>query len=175
MLGKISYNNFVNQCCIICSSAIFRRKALEKSGLFNEHPFLQPGQDYELWLRIGVLGEIWNLAEPLVVYRETPSFHYNKNNSRHDNYKASANIYESALNGVEDIPSPLSYPENAHFAHACRREKDFYLAGPKFLGRLRHEMQSKLIKFLTLRRDRIMNKFIHSSINFILKRFDLIV
>jgi hypothetical protein len=95
-------------------------------------------------LRIGALGEIWNLTEPLVVCRETPSTHYNKNPNRHDKYKILANIYVSALKGVEGIPNPLSYSENARLAAACRRERDFYLAGPRFLGRLRHEMQSKI-------------------------------
>ena len=145
MFGKINYNDFVNQNYLIHSSVIFRRNAIEKSGLYNEDPSLQPGQDYELWLRIGALGgEIWNLTEPLIVYRETPSTHYNKNPNRHDKYKILANIYVSALKGVVGIPNPLSYSENACLAVACRRERDFYLAGPRFLGRLRHEMQSKI-------------------------------
>jgi hypothetical protein len=63
---------------------------------------------------------------------------------RRDNYKARANILESVLQGVGNIPSPLSRPENAHIAAACRRERDFYLAGPRFLGRFRHEMPSKI-------------------------------
>jgi len=144
MFGKINYNNFVNQNYLINSSVIFRRNAIEKSGLFSEDSSLQPGQDYELWLRIGALGEIWNLAEPLVVYRETPSTHYNKKPNRHDKYKILANIYLSALKVFEGRPNPLSYPENAHLAVACRRERNFYLAGPRFLGRLRHEMRSKI-------------------------------
>jgi glycosyltransferase involved in cell wall biosynthesis len=144
MFGKINYNNFVNQNYLISSSVIFRRNAVEKSGSCNEDPSLQPGQDYELWLRIGALGEIWNLTEPLVVYRETPATHYNKNHNRHDNYKAAANVFKYALKGVEGIPNPLSYPENAHLAAACQRERDFYLSGPRFLGRLRHEMRSKI-------------------------------
>lgn len=139
LLGKINYNQFVNQNCINCSTVIFQRNAAEKSGLFNEASFLQPGQDYELWLRMGALGEIWNLAEPLVVCRDTPSTHYKKKPDRREKYKSFANIYSAALNGVESIPSPLSYPENAHLAAVCRRERDFYLAGPKFLGRFRHE------------------------------------
>jgi glycosyltransferase involved in cell wall biosynthesis len=139
MLGKINYNQLVNQNCLNCSSVIFQRNAVEKSGLFNEALFLQPGEDYELWLRIGAFGEIWNLAEPLVICRETPSSHYEKNPDRHDKYKRMANIYASALKGVEDIPSPLSYPVNAHLAVVCRRERDFYLAGPRFMGRFMHE------------------------------------
>jgi glycosyltransferase involved in cell wall biosynthesis len=139
MFSKISYSDFVNQNCLIHSSVIFRRKIIVKSGMFNEDPSLQPGQDYDLWLRMGALGEIWNLAEPLMVYRESPSFHYNKKPDRHKKYKSFAKIYSAALNGVEGVPSPLSYPENAHLAAIVRREKKFYMAGPKFLGRLMHE------------------------------------
>lgn len=152
MFSKINYNEFVNQNCLILSSVMFRRKIIEKSGFFNENPSLQPGQDYELWLRMGALGEIWNFAEPLMVYRESTSFHYNKKPDRREKYKSFANIYSAALNGVEGIPSPLSYPENAHLADICRRERDFYLAGPRFLGRFRHERKSKIIHFFNFKK-----------------------
>jgi len=147
----------LSQNCIVHSSAIFLRKVAEKAGLYNENLSPPVGEDYELWLRIGALktaeeietkpkqhaddyelwlragalGEVWNLTEPLVVYRKTPLVYY-LNLNRRDKYKAFANIYESVLNGVGNIPSPLSYPENAHFAVTCRRERDFYLAGPGF-------------------------------------------
>ncbi|MGA3280010.1 MAG: glycosyltransferase family 2 protein [Smithella sp.] len=150
MLGKIHYTKLVNQNHLINSSVVFRRSAIEKSGLFNEDPFLQPGQDYELWLRMGVLGEIWNLAEPLVIYRETPSSHYNKKPDRYSKYKSFAKIYASALKGIEDLPVPLFNAENVCPAEVCRRERDFYLAGPRFLGRFRHEMPSKIKHFFQL-------------------------
>jgi glycosyltransferase involved in cell wall biosynthesis len=142
-LGKIGYNKLLSQNCIIHSSVMFRRTAVEKAGLYSERLSPPIGEDYELWLRIGALGEIWNLAEPLMIFRKTPLVYYSSL-KRHDKYKAFANIFESALNGVGNIPSPLSYPGNAHLAVACRRERDFYLEGPRFLGRLRHEMQSKI-------------------------------
>lgn len=139
MVGRINYKDFVNQNCINCSAVIFQRNAAAKSGFFNEDPLLQPGEDYELWLRMGALGEIWNLAELLVICMQTPSTHYEKNPNRRNKYKSFAYIYTSALNGVEGIPSPLSYPENAHLAEVCRRERDFYLSNPRFLGRFMHE------------------------------------
>lgn len=144
MLGKIDYFKLINQNCLIHSSVIIRRNAIEKSGLFSESASLQPGQDYELWLRVGALGEIWNLSEPLIVYRETPSMHYKRKPDRREKYQSFANIYQSALEGVDGRPSPLSYPENARLAAACRRERDFYLAGPRFLGRLGHDTWFKI-------------------------------
>ena len=145
-LGKISYNKLLCQNCFVHSSVMFRRTAVEKSGLFNEKLSPPIGEDYELWLRIGALGEIWSLPDPYVVYRQTPSTYYSKLDRR-ANYKAKANIFNTALSGVENTPSPLSYPENAHLAAACRCERDFYLAGPRFLGRFRHEMRSKIKQF----------------------------
>ena len=146
--GKISYDALLRQNYLIHSSLIFRRSALEQSGLYSERLTPPIGEDYELLLRIGALGEIWSLPEPYVIFRKTPLVYYKKLD-RHDNYKAAANVFEAALNGVNDIPSPLSYPENAHLAIACRREKDFYLAGPRFLGRFRHELQSKINQLLS--------------------------
>jgi len=150
-LGKINYNKLLSQNCLVHSSAIFRRTVAEKAGLYNENLFPPVGEDYELFLRMGALGEVWSLPEPYMVYRQTPSTFYSKLDRR-DNYKASASIFESVLNGVGNIPSPLSYPENAHLAVACRRERDFYLAGPRFLGRLRHEMQSKIKQFFNFKK-----------------------
>lgn len=140
---KINYKALLRQNYIIHSSAMLERTALEQTGLYNE--ILNPpiGEDYDLWLRIGVLGEIWVLPEPYVVFRKTPLTYYSKLNRR-QNYQAAANVFEAALKGAGDIPSPLSYPENAHLAMACRRERDFYLAGPRFLGRFRHELASKI-------------------------------
>ena len=142
-LEKIDYKALLRRNCVVHSSAILQRTALEQAGLYNETLNPPIGEDYELWLRMGVLGEIWTLPEPYVVFRETSLTYYSKLN-RKQNYQAAANIFETALKGVRDIPSPLSYPESAYFAAACRRERDFYLAGPHFLGRFRHELASKI-------------------------------
>jgi len=140
---KLNYQEMLHQNYIVHSSAILQRTALEQAGLYNETLNPPIGEDYELWLRLSALGEIWVLAKPCIVYRETPLTYYSKL-SRSQNYKVTANIFESALKGPGNIPSPLSCPENAHLAEACRRQRDFYLAGPRFLGRFRHELASTL-------------------------------
>jgi len=142
-LGKISYQALLRQNYLVHSSAIIKRSALEKAGLYSETLIPPIGEDYELWLRVGVLGEMWVVPEPCVVFRKTPKTYYSKLN-RAENYRAAASVFESALNGVGGMPSPLLYPENSHLAAACRRERDFYLAGPRFLGRLRHELISTI-------------------------------
>ncbi|MBN2516807.1 MAG: glycosyltransferase [Deltaproteobacteria bacterium] len=143
--GHIPYDLFVQENYIILSSAMIRRVALERSGLFNESLLIS--EDYELWLRIGALGEIWNISDPLLLYRDAGPTYYPKYN-RQENYKTRASILLSALEGVDNIPSPLSYPENRNYAAACDCEKKFYLAGPCFLGRLRHELMLKIKRCL---------------------------
>jgi len=143
ILGKIRYKELLCKNYIVHSSAMLQRTAIEQAGLYNE--ILNPpiGEDYELWLRMGILGEIWVLPEPYVIFRETPLTYYSKLDRR-QNYQAAANIYEAALSGVDNKPSPFSYPENAHLAAACQRQRDFYLAGPHFLGRFRHKLTQKI-------------------------------
>lgn len=142
-LEKITYNTLLQKNYIIHSSAMLKRTALEQAGLYNETINPPIGEDYELWVRVGAIGEIWILPEPYTVFRETPLTYYS-GLDRSQNYKAAANIYEAALSGVGNKPSPLSYPENTHLAAACRRQRDFYLAGPCFLGRFRHKLTQKI-------------------------------
>ena len=140
--GHIRYEMLVQQNYIILSSAMIRRVVLERSGLFNEN--LTPAEDYEFWLRIGALGEIWNIPEPLLIYQDSALDKHYPELDRRENYRERAHVLDLALTGDGKIPSPLSYPENGHYAAACRYEKEFYLAGPRFLGRLRHELAWKI-------------------------------
>lgn len=142
-LGKISYQKMLSQNYLIHSSLIVSRKDVEQAGLYNEKLDPPIGEDYELCLRVGALGEIWSLPDPYVVYRQTPSTFYKKLN-RSDSYKAAVNVFESVLNGVHNVASPLSYPENEAYAAACQRKRDFYQAGPGILGKLRYKLQSKI-------------------------------
>jgi len=140
--GQVAYVDLVQDNYFINSSVVIRRTVLQQSGLFNE-TIPAPAEDYELWLRIGTLGEAWLMPEPMVVYRENVSTFYPRLD-RHQSYHLKAKIFEFALKGVAGIPSPLSYPENSRYAAACRREQDFYLAGPRFLGRFKHEILSNI-------------------------------
>ena len=138
-MGRISYDRLLEQNYLINSSLVMRRDALLRSGPYNEHLDPPIGEDYELYMRLGAFGEIWSLPEPEMVYRQTASTYYTKLNRR-SNYRVKANLYESALRGVVNMASPLSFPENTHLAQACRRERDFYRRGPRILGRFRHDI-----------------------------------
>ena len=151
--GLVAYKKLVQDDYFITSSAIIQRSVLKFSGLQNETLHKGPdGEDHDMWLRVGVLGEMWLMSSPLVIYREASS----KNDSlpatalerRQKAYRTRFKIYQSALQGVGEMPSPLLFPEYDRQERSCRGEKQFYEAGPKFLGRLRHETISALADLL---------------------------
>lgn len=139
--GRIPYKTFLQTNCIILSTAIVRRTALEQAGLFNENIYPPIAEDYELWLRIGALGEIWLIQEPYLLYRESPDSYYPKLHRR-KRHQMKAQIIDSALNGVGGMPSPLSYPENSRYSAACRDERDFCLKRFRLLGHLKRKIAS---------------------------------
>lgn len=148
--GKVPYRKQVQDDWLINSSVLLPRKVLERSGNFNET--IRPQvEDYELWLRIGVLGEIWLLPDPLVIYRRrpTPSTGRRSKEDRRKAYAIKARICETALSGDGHTKSPFSLPEYRLQARLCERERDFHLAGPRFAGRLLHTIRSAI-------QDRIM-------------------
>jgi Glycosyl transferase family 2 len=55
------------------SSAMIRKSALDRVGVYTTDPARQPPEDYELWSRIARHYRVANLAERLTVYREVPS------------------------------------------------------------------------------------------------------
>ena len=140
--GHIRYDKFVQRNYIIMSSSMIRRRVLEQAGGFNEG--LSPAEDYEFWLRIGSLGEIWNLSEPLVIFLEAASAKHYPNFDRRESYRQRARVLDLALSGDGTMPSPLLLPGKETYADACRFEKEFYLKGPRILGRLRHELAWKI-------------------------------
>lgn len=147
--GKVPYKKHVRDDYFINSSVVMRRSALKFAGLQNERLHKGPdGEDYDLWLRAGALGEMWLMDSPLVVYREfaTKSSASNASRSRRrsDAYHVRFKIYSSAMNGVGDMPSPLFFPEHDRQYRLCLREMMFHAAGPRFLGRMRHRIWSSL-------------------------------
>jgi teichuronic acid biosynthesis glycosyltransferase TuaG len=68
LLESLLKRNFV-----ICSSVMFRKSILQKTGLFSEDQIVRGKEDYDLWLRQAIVGEVCFLAEPLVIYRDQPT------------------------------------------------------------------------------------------------------
>ncbi|APC05321.1 hypothetical protein AOC10_01645 [Polynucleobacter asymbioticus] len=66
-LGLLFDNFFVH------SSVMVNKDLLVETGGYCEDPFRQPPEDYELWSRIMRVGQLANLPEPLLMYREVSS------------------------------------------------------------------------------------------------------
>ena len=145
--GRVLYPKHVQDDYFINSSAIIRRAVLKFAGLQNETLHKGPdGEDYDLWLRIGTLGDMQLMPESLMVYRVSSDKQSaalpSKLQRRRDAYHARFKIYRSALQGVGLLPGPLLYPENHRERQLCQCEMEFYGAGPRLLGRLRHNIRS---------------------------------
>lgn len=54
------------------SSIMFRKDAVKELGGYSTSPNRQPPEDYELWSRISRKYDIANIAQRLLIYRETP-------------------------------------------------------------------------------------------------------
>jgi glycosyltransferase involved in cell wall biosynthesis len=70
VLQLVSFERMVVRNHLLTSSLIARRKALDQAGEFDVR--LQGPEDYDMWLRIARFGELGNLRERLIGYRETP-------------------------------------------------------------------------------------------------------
>jgi GT2 family glycosyltransferase len=153
--GLVPYKKLVQDDYFINSSVVIRRSALKYAGLQNETLHRGPdGEDHDLWLRIGALGEMWLMPIPLVVYRDSSVKHAAIPKAamerRLESYRARYKIYQSALTGVGEMPSPLIFPEYSRQERLCRSERDFYAVGPRPLGRLKHDIGSTLGSMLYL-------------------------
>ena len=150
--GLIPYEKLVQENIFIISSVLVRRESLLQAGPFNKTLVPPVGEDYELWLRLGAMGETWTLATPLLIYRETAPTYYAKKMDRRAKYQLRASIYSAALQGTPDFPSPLAAPGKKYYADLCRAERDFYRAGPYLLNRLRRTISRKLKPIIALQK-----------------------
>lgn len=53
------------------SSVVFRRSAFDLAGGYGTDPVVSFPEDYDLWSRMAPLGELANIGEELVTYRQT--------------------------------------------------------------------------------------------------------
>jgi glycosyltransferase involved in cell wall biosynthesis/predicted SAM-dependent methyltransferase len=67
-LAKLLHGNFV-----IASTAVVRRSVLEQVGLFEEASVLRAVEDYDLWLRIAAVSEVFYDPNTLALYRDDPT------------------------------------------------------------------------------------------------------
>ncbi len=59
--------------CMSTSATVVERQLLESVGCFSEHPDFTTGEDYELWVRLSQVSDVYFLHEVLGQYRLHPS------------------------------------------------------------------------------------------------------
>lgn len=69
--GTLSFDLLFNNP-FVHSSVMLRKEALIAAGGYSTDPQRQPPEDYELWSRLARVGQVANLPERLLVYREVP-------------------------------------------------------------------------------------------------------
>ncbi len=119
-LEQIDYFRLVQHNPLMNSTVVIRRQALLRSGLQNDKIDPPNALDYDLWLRIGVLGEIWRLPEPLIIYRDIPEESIRSVHDRKSFCTILINVFESALTGDGNIPSPLQDKKYDSYALAIK-------------------------------------------------------
>lgn len=152
--GHIPFETLATTNIIINSTAVVRRSALSQSGLFNEAAWLASFEDYELWLRIAPLGEVWVHDGPLAIYRDVTGQGIRAGLTQQMVHRKLARVYGAALRGDGTVPSPLTYAANREKANLYRNLADInrYQAG-SFLGwrrlyyRFASEVRNVLLKF----------------------------
>ncbi len=68
VLAKLLRENFV-----ITSTVLMRRSLFDRIGGFSEDPSLCALEDYDLWLRVAAVAEIYYVPEALAIYRDSPA------------------------------------------------------------------------------------------------------
>lgn len=140
--GKIAFEKLLIENCFIVSSAMIRREAINNSGLFNENLHPHIGEDIELWYRLAAVGELWFMAEPLLLYLDLPPNYYNTlTGDELTNWIIS--ILQAALTG-NNGKSPLQQAKNKQLAELLLDRINFLKTGPHLLNQTGY----KIKKFL---------------------------
>jgi glycosyltransferase involved in cell wall biosynthesis len=67
---RVPYSHLFYENCIVCSSVMLKRDAFQRTPGMKAHKRM--GEDYGLWLRVGMLGPVGYLSEPLLERRQHP-------------------------------------------------------------------------------------------------------
>lgn len=140
--GRVDINFLLRGNCFITSSVMLRRVAIRKCGLFNEELTPPIGEDLEMWYRLAAAGELWFMDDPLVVYRELPTKHYDSLKGENLNHWKIA-LLQAALKG-SNIPSPLTLPENKSLKKIFEDKIEYFQTGPHLFGNKGYLLKKKL-------------------------------
>ena len=124
--GIISVEALAETDFIINCTAIVRRTVFSQAGLLNEAAALASVEDYEFWLRIAPLGEVWVIDRALAIYRDAPHSSVRADLTMPTTHKKLAGVFDAALRGNGTIPSPLAREGNRRRVYLFRNKRDFY-------------------------------------------------
>ncbi len=124
--GSISVEALAETDFIINCTAVVRRTVFAQAGLLNEAAALASCEDYEFWLRIAPLGEVWVLDRALAIYRDAPQSSVRAGLTMPATYKKLAAVFDAALRGNGVIRSPLDRAGNMRRVYFYRNKRDFY-------------------------------------------------
>ena len=68
--GRVFESLAVSNNFMPCLTVMIRRSVLDQTGLFDEDPGLKGAEDFDLWLRIAYLSEVYFIPQVLALYRE---------------------------------------------------------------------------------------------------------
>lgn len=140
--GKVDIRLLLRGNCFIASTALMRRSAIEKCGLFNENLNPPIGEDLEMWYRLAAVGELWFIGDPLILYRDLPPKYYDNLEGK-NLYLWRAGILRAAIKG-SNIPSPLGSPENESLKKLFEEKIEYFQTGPHPFGNLGYLLRKKL-------------------------------
>lgn len=166
---------FFQGSCLCHPSAVFRRDIIEKIGNYNYS--LRQIQDYELWLRIAKVADIYVLQEKLTNYRwfldgsnaSAPSIGVN-NRSNFEFAYVLSHFFDnmSDKDFISAFKEDFIY-QDAHTSEELECEKIFLLLKPAFCGNYhRAETLAKIVPMLQNDKIRIT---LREKYNFTQKNF----
>jgi len=142
ILKKFEYTN-----CIVHSSAMFLKSAAEKVGCYNED--LYYSQDYDLWWKLGRIGELGNISEKLLVLRErTDSISHEKSSLQIEDFiKSSINYFiqrkdirkigmDNKYTSLQDIPIVQNHKRILEFLYNDKLIKKVYFKDLTFYQKI---------------------------------------
>jgi teichuronic acid biosynthesis glycosyltransferase TuaG len=133
LLDKLLKRNFV-----ITSSVLVRKELLQMTGLFSESMDLRRSQDYDLWLRVAAVSEIYFLAEPSVVYLDAPMESVRKGFQRSQSWQVLyiilGNFCEFCASHKTAISPPVELLQMLEFTYQRKYAREKWREGHRLAG-----------------------------------------
>lgn len=99
-VGLVSKDqNFHKKCLLAHPSVMYRKSSVIRAGNYRKifsNNQMDLAEDFDLWLRLSIIGELWNLESYLLKYRQHP----NQISRKFSEPQMMAAIYVSSVNSI---------------------------------------------------------------------------